>query len=255
MDNGSTEIVTAKFEKDFPQIRVIRNPQNYGFARGNNIGIKYARGEYCLLLNSDCELFNNAIDLAYKKMEGKKEIGALSGKLITPLGERQLVSGSLPSIKKEIFGIIGTLGISRLNDKYEKLIINDIEHETEFVVGAFMMLRKNVIEQFPEGKLNEDFFMYYEDLQWCHQIKKLGYKILYYPEAVIVHHGGSSSTIQLIEENMWVNSVKFMKIVKGQFYSYLYYLLVIIRSYLNKNEVPVGKVLNLLFKPTYPQEK
>lgn len=197
VDNASTEYDANLFLKAFPNIKLIKNKINVGFAKGNNIGIAESSGKYILLLNSDTELNNNAVYLSYKKLQSDKKIGALSARLLSPDNSIQHPAGRFPSVYLELREFFRVNNFTN-KVKLAKLYLYDrFDHQSEtecdWIWGTFFMFPRKILRLFQENKLNEDFFMYGEDMQWCWHINKTGHKILYFPEAEVLHHGGAST--------------------------------------------------------------
>lgn len=207
VDNGSADKDPALFSEIFPGIKLIKSKENLGFAKGNNLGIKEATGKYILLLNSDTKLQSNAIKSTYDYLEAHPEAGAVSAKLIFPDGRHQSVCQRFPSIKYSLFELF------RLNKLLPKKIAGKIllgsffDHsknvEPDWVWGAYFMFRKKLLDLLPNKKLNETYFLYNEDMQWCWDIKKLGYQIHYNPKDEVIHYMGGSSgeKEKLIQQN------------------------------------------------------
>ncbi len=191
LDNRSTDGSTEMVRAEFPQVRLIENGANLGFSKGNNVAIKQAMGKYILLLNSDTEVRPDTFDLCIKRLEQDQIIGALGCKVLLP-------DGSLDQACRRKFpnpwnSFLRLFGLKRLSDYNVSGDINT-ESEVDAITGAFMMVRKSVIDQV--GLLDEEYFMYGEDLDWCWRIKEAGFKILYYPQASITHFKyGSSQAI------------------------------------------------------------
>lgn len=233
VDNASEECKPEQFLTHFPQVKLVKNKQNLGFAKGNNKGIEHAQGEIILLLNSDTELLNDAITIASNKLLSDENIGVISGQLTYPDGQVQPVSGRFPNVKREIRELLRLN--KRFNDKqradyYLGAAFNHkTEKEVDWVWGAFFMFRKRDLKHFPGQKLHEDFFMYGEDVQWCYHFKKVvGKKILYTPEPKVVHYLGGSSHDTDVEirhlTRMLPNEYRWMASVRGVWYAKLYYL-------------------------------
>ncbi|GAB4128602.1 MAG: glycosyltransferase family 2 protein [Raineya sp.] len=235
VDNASSECSADKFLELFPQITLIKSPENVGFAKGNNLGLQYAKGEYILLLNSDIELLENSIYQAIEHCKKNPNIGVLSTALIYPNGTLQPVANRFPSIYLEI---IELLRIQKFLPRMwrEKILLGfffsqDRTIEADWVWGAFFLTKKSIIELFPEKKLFDSFFMYYEDVQWCHYIKKkLRYKIIYFPETKVLHHGSASSPnseekkVAKLEQNL-NNEKVFLQAAYGKCYLKILYWL------------------------------
>ncbi|MES2388323.1 MAG: glycosyltransferase family 2 protein [Bacteroidota bacterium] len=204
VDNASADRNPDDFLKEFPDITLVKSPDNCGFAKGNNLGIARSTGNYVLLLNSDTELVNNAIHLAWERMKADPNIGVLSSKLIFPDGRLQYPASRTLSLKyelRELLRMNRNLTKEQKADLYLSNLFNhEEEKEADWVWGAFFMMPRIVLNRFPEvvpgqteAKLPDKFFMYVEDIMWCWYIKKLGYKVLYYPDAVVIHYIGGSS--------------------------------------------------------------
>jgi len=232
VDNASVECLPQLFKKQFPAIILVESSVNLGFAGGNNLGLKTAKGDYILLLNSDTELVNNAIAIAYQRMKNDAKIGALSTKLIYPDGRIQPTANRFPSLKTELRELLRLNKLLSPEQRIETFLGAQFDHQTErecdWIWGAFFMLKRQIINQFPQQKLHDNFFMYAEDVQWCFAIKRLGYKVLYYPEAVVIHYLAGSATAtgsetERYHQKILPNNFKLLKIEKGVFYAYTFY--------------------------------
>jgi GT2 family glycosyltransferase len=177
VDNGSTGTESEAFVKLFPELRYLKLSSNVGFAKANNLGIKKAAGEYILLLNSDTELVNNACLEGVRIMKANEHVGVLSGQLLNPDGTLQAVAGVFPSIKREIKELFRLTRFYKGEKRAIYYLWDQWDYnrplEVDWVWGAFFMFRKKEVEQFPDGKLHDNFFMYYEDVQWCYYFKKV----------------------------------------------------------------------------------
>jgi GT2 family glycosyltransferase len=199
VDNASHERNPDDFINIFPEIILIKSEQNLGFAKGNNLGIAQAKGEYILLLNSDCELLNNAPLLSYDYMEKNNSCGMSTVQLQYPNGKLQYNCRRFRTISWELLELI-PLYLLLPKKKRESLMLHHyFDHQRQidcdWVWGAYMFFPSKILLQLPGEKLAEDFFMYCEDTLWCWQIKQLGYTINFLPEAKVMHvHKGSSNS-------------------------------------------------------------
>ncbi|WP_291276105.1 glycosyltransferase family 2 protein, partial [Flavobacterium sp.] len=198
VDNASTECDPNIFKKEFPDIDLVINQTNKGFAGGNNDGITKAKGDYILLLNSDTELVNDAISIAVQTMESNLKIGILTGRLIYPDGRTQGVAGSFPSLKNEMMELLRLSKFESAEKKSGRLKGDLWDYTkptaTDWVWGTFFMFNKNMLNLFPDKKLHEDFFMYFEDVLWCYHVHKHTDLLVYYsPEPLIIHHLAGSN--------------------------------------------------------------
>jgi GT2 family glycosyltransferase len=240
VDNNSTECNMSILTELFPQIVFIQSYINLGFAGGNNLGLLKAQGEYVLLLNSDTELVNDAISLAVARMKSDETIGALSTKLIYPDGTPQPIAGRFPSLTTELFELFRLTKFeskeNRRNRLHADLLDYSIYTETDWLWGAFLLIPSAVLKQFPLQKLHEDYFMYYEDVQWCYFIKHtLNRKVVYTPEGIVIHHIGGSSTVKdpwdNLKNKILPNQYNFLIKTHGYIYTYLFYLIKIMHYY------------------------
>lgn len=254
VDNASAECDADLFKQKFPQITLIKSPENGGFAKGNNLGIARAKGEYILLLNSDTELINNALYESVMVMRVNPKVGVMSGKLLYPDGRVQGVAGRLPSLKmelQELFRLNKSLTPAQRATYY---LGNEFDYQTEikagWVWGAFFVFPANILQKFPQNKLQDDFFMYGEDLQWCWYIKNLGYEILYSPKPVAYHYISASSKVTEEEKALkksLPNLVLLMRKQKGYFYTIFYFLVQAIHLLTLRNKKDAKKAI-VIFK-------
>ena len=187
-DNGSADGSQEMVKSQFPQAKLTENGKNVGFSKGNNAAIGQSSGRYVLLLNSDTEVRPNTLDLCVKRMEADKDIGILGCKVLLP-------DGSLDKACRRKFpnpwnSFLRLFGLRRFSNYNINSPVNQ-EVEIDAVTGAFLMIRREAMDKV--GLLDEDYFMYGEDLDWCWQVKHTGFKVLYYPQAEITHYKYSSS--------------------------------------------------------------
>ena len=192
VDNGSKDESVEevkKFKMQNLKLKIIENKTNLGFAGGNNVGIRKALGEYILLLNSDTFLKDNALLKMVKFLDSRPDISVLGPRLLNQDGSFQASVGRFPTLPvvfwmlfKEHFG----------GSEYVRLSPKE-ESEVDWLMGAALMARKNIFKK--AGLLDENIFMYMEEVEWCYRVKKAGFKIYFYPEAEIIHlWQGSSRT-------------------------------------------------------------
>jgi hypothetical protein len=196
VDNGSTDGSVETIKVLYPQIIFLPQNENLGFAKANNIAIKQAKGRYILLLNPDTVVLNDCLDLMIDFMDQNPDVGAAGCKVVLPDGSLDLAcKRSFPTPENSFYHVLGLAKLfpkSRRFGQYNLTYLDENEtHEVDCLVGAFMMVRREVIEQI--GLLDEKYFMYGEDIDWCYRIKNAGWKIVYYPRAQIIHYKGASS--------------------------------------------------------------
>lgn len=196
VDNNSTDVSVPMVRQNFPQVNLIENKENVGFAKANNQAIAKCTGDYILLLNPDTLILHNAIEQVVDFIDENPTIGICGCKVLNEDGTLQLACRrSIPTPGVAFFRLAGLSRLfpkSKIMAKYNLTYLNpDIPHEVGAVSGAFLMIRKKSLEEI--GGLDERFFMYGEELDWCLRTKNAGWKVMYYPKAEIVHYKGECS--------------------------------------------------------------
>jgi GT2 family glycosyltransferase len=196
VDNASTERSARDFLDVFPDVIVIENSFNSGFAKGNNIGITRASGEVVLLLNSDAELKNNALGICRHVLSQNEKVGVVASRLEYPDGRVQHNCQRFPSVRASLFEFFrlqkvlpGGVGAHTLFGSFFR---HDEMAYPDWVWGTFFMFRKRDLSSLPAKKLDDRFFMYVEDMQWCLDFRRAGFEVCFEPRARVVHHMGKS---------------------------------------------------------------
>ncbi|RZK29369.1 MAG: glycosyltransferase, partial [Hymenobacter sp.] len=197
VDNASTECDPSRFVEAFPNIKLVRNPNNSGFAKGNNLGIQHAEGETILLFNSDAACLNDALTLTYRALMAAPQVGLTTARLEYPTGAIQPSCGRFPSVGLQLLELSRLQKLLSAEQKGRVLQGTFFDYvqplSPDWVWGTYFHIRREVLERMPEGKLADDFFMYAEDLQWSYTVRQLGYDIRYVPEAHVLHHFSQST--------------------------------------------------------------
>ena len=196
MDNNSVDGSLKMLNYKFPKVIVISNKTNTGFSVANNQGINIAKGEHILLLNPDTVVQEDTLLKCVKFLDTNKNAGALGIKMFNGKGEFLPESKrGLPTPRVAFFKIFGLSSIfpkSRIFGQYHLGYLDEDEnHVVEVLSGAFMMIKKRVIEKV--GNLDETFFMYGEDIDLSYRIIKEGIKTTILPESNIIHYKGEST--------------------------------------------------------------
>ncbi|WP_216689952.1 glycosyltransferase family 2 protein [Hymenobacter siberiensis] len=197
VDNASTECDPGLFAQRFPTIKLVRNPDNSGFAKGNNLGIRHAIGETILLFNSDAACLNDAVTLTYQELMADAKLGLTTARLEYPDGRIQHSCGRFPSINLQLVELLRLQKFMSAEQRGRILQGAFFSHDEplypDWVWGTYYHLKRGVIDKMPGGQLADDFFMYAEDLQWSYTVRKLGYNIKYVPQARVMHHFSQST--------------------------------------------------------------
>jgi GT2 family glycosyltransferase len=224
VDNASTECEPENFLKEFPQLTLVKNDVNAGFANGNNLGIQRARGEYILLLNSDTILREDSIFKCLNYLKAYKGAGVAGCRMIFPGGAIQHTARKFRSINWELLDLIRFIPMMMPYKRRSHLMLGkyfkcDENVECDWVSGAFLMFEKKILDRLPQHKLDDRFFMYGEDQLWCEQIKNLGYKVIFYSGTTIVHLGSASTDVKKqirLRRTMMKHELEVMRQRKGR---------------------------------------
>lgn len=197
VDNASTDGSAQAVEERLPQVRLMRNRENLGYAQANNQGLRHAEARYYLLLNPDTVLARDTLARMLRFMEERPEVGIAGPKLVLADGRLDLACRrSFPSPEVSFYRMVGLSRLfprSRRFGRYNLTYLDpDQVTEVDSVVGAFMLIRADVLEQV--GYLDEAFFMYGEDLDLAYRAKAVGWKVYYNPEVEVLHYKRSAST-------------------------------------------------------------
>jgi hypothetical protein len=200
VDNASSERDPKDFLREFPQLQLIESKTNSGFAGGNNLGIAAARGEFVLLLNSDTLLTEDSISKTVSYLKNNPQIGVVGCRQVFPDGKVQYSARKFRTISWELLDLFRFIIYAMSYQRRSRLMLgqffqHDESVEADWVNGAYFLLPKSLIQQLPGGKLDERFFMYGEDVLWCEQIKKLGYKIFFLADTTIIHISSGSTDL------------------------------------------------------------
>lgn len=194
--DGSVEMVRdlRVEEGHFPNVRFIANEDNRGFSAANNQGISIAEGRYVLLLNPDTEIVGDALTTLGAFADAHLDVGMAVPQLLNPDGTVQSSRRRFPTLLTALFEStwlepVAPRGL--LDHYYVVDQPDDVIQDVDWVTGAAMLVRREAIEDV--GPLDEGFFMYSEELDWCRRLRAAGWRIVYVPTAQIVHHGGKSS--------------------------------------------------------------
>jgi N-acetylglucosaminyl-diphospho-decaprenol L-rhamnosyltransferase len=210
VDNGSSDGSAERVREQFPQARLIVSPRNGGFAYGNNLALRPLvfpdagmppSPNYVMLLNNDTIVPTGAFDGLVDYLETHSDVGVVGPKLLLPDGSLDMACRrSFPTPTIAFYRLTGLSRLfphSQRFGRYNMTYLDpDVETEVDAVVGACMLLRSSVIQEV--GLLDEQFFMYGEDLDWAYRIKQYGWRIVYYPRVQVWHYKRASSTRRAI---------------------------------------------------------
>ncbi len=212
VDNGSSDNSVKVIRREFPQVKLIENRENLGFARANNQAInKQSRARYFLLINPDTSFRANSAYEMIKFMDDHPQVGILGCKILNTDGTIQPSNSGFPNLFTEFLRVFqlkrlipgvrlrkkigekwsGMLG-STLREYFRVYWDSERIREVDWVTGACLLVRRKAMEDV--GLLDEDFFMYYEDADWCYRMREKGWKTFYFPSFEVVHYVGKSDS-------------------------------------------------------------
>jgi GT2 family glycosyltransferase len=198
VDNASSDGSAEMVAKEFPWARLIRNVENVGFARANNLAMRVARGQWFLLLNSDTVLIDDSVGRLFARVRNEPGLGIAHCRLLMPDRRLQYSTYRFPSIRLAVledFGLYKLLSRARRGEVlFGGYWEQDEERDVDWVAGSFMLCPRRVFEE--TGGFSEAYFMYGEDMEWCYRIRDRGWRIRYYPDASVVHLDHSSADIR-----------------------------------------------------------
>ena len=196
VDNNSVDDSVRMVKEKFPEVHLIANKDNPGFSIANNQAIRISKGEYVLLLNPDTVIEEDTLEKCVAFMDARPQAGGLGIKMID--GSGNFLPESKRGFPSPFVAFCKTFGLSRIFPKSKTFnhyhlgyLDDDKNHEVEVLAGAFMMLRKSVLDEI--GLLDEIFFMYGEDIDLSYRIVKAGYKNYYFADSTIIHYKGEST--------------------------------------------------------------
>ena len=223
VDNASSDGSPAMVGERFQQVRLIENLQNVGFARANNQAVRHSTARLVLLLNPDTEVRAGALQALVDFIDARPLTGAAGARLLNSDGTLQASCYPEPTLSRELWrlfhlDLIAAYGVYHMTD-WDTATARPVD----IVLGACLLIRRQALDQV--GLLSEDYFMYTEELDLCHDLRRAGWQIHWVPEAQVLHYGGQSTT--------QVASEMFIKLYQGKV------------AYFRKHQ---GRVAALLYK-------
>jgi GT2 family glycosyltransferase len=202
IDNGSDDGTPELIDSKYPEVILIRNENNMGFARAANQGFELARGQYIFLLNQDTRIRDGAIVQLADRMKGEDKIGTIGPRFIGFDGRLQKSCRAFPNYSNMFFAMTGLSRLfpgSRILAEWKMTWFDHLtEREVDQPMGAALMIRRNVLEEL--GGFDEAFGIFFNDVDFCRRVKEAGYINLYYPDAVVEHFYGG--TIRKMKASM-----------------------------------------------------
>lgn len=195
VDNASQDSSADAVVRSFPEVRVIRNPVNLGFAGGVNVGLRAARERYVLLLNPDARVVGDAIPRLLEYAEAHPEAGVIGARILNPDGSDQECAFRFPSLLNLLLSASWLYALFPGSPFWnrERYGGSDpgVAAAVDFVCGAAFLIRRELLQRI--GAFDEEYFMYSEEMDFCYRARQAGWQVHYAPAARVVHEGGGSS--------------------------------------------------------------
>lgn len=189
-DNGSTDGSDRLVREQWPDIRLIENGKNLGFAAAVNRAIAVARGRYLVLMNSDAQLTPDALETIGRFMDEQSDVAIAGGGLVDPDGTAQNSAAALPGMATE-FGLKPALKLLFPRRFPGRVTGRHAPFEVDSIIGALMVVRADAVRRV--GGLDEDYFFFLEETDWCLRMKRAGMRVMVVPDARIIHHQGKTA--------------------------------------------------------------
>ena len=196
VDNASTDGTPELVAELYPEFKLIRNPENFGFAKANNIGIAQSLGDFVCLVNSDVKFLDDCISPMIDYLSQNPAVGMLGPKMLAPDGKVWRSTMRFPTLWNHFSRALGLDIAFKKSRRFGGLLMSDFDHRTtapvEVLNGWFVVVRRSALDRV--GPLDPQFFMYGEDVDWCYRFHNAGEGVVFFAEAGAIHYGGASSS-------------------------------------------------------------
>lgn len=194
VDNGSADETPRAVLRQFPDTEVIALPQNVGFGAGNNCGLRKMKGRQAVLLNSDTIVLRDGLEACVRFLDEHQDVGVVGPQLLNPDRTKQNCIHNSPTLVSEVVSqsLLRRLAPGRYPSKRV-----DFGHpvDVEAVLGACLFVRREVIDEV--GLIDEDYFFFLEETDWCHRIRSRGWRVVHLPDAFVIHLYGEATKKKL----------------------------------------------------------
>jgi GT2 family glycosyltransferase len=195
VDNASTDGSQEMVETKYPKVNLIKNKENLGFPKGNNMGVKASQGKYVYILNSDIKVLEGCVDALADFMDQNPKVGFCGPRVFYKDMTHQSSCRRNPSLWNNFCSASGLAtafkGSKIFSGEHMFYFKGDRQMDVDVLVGCFWVARRAALDQF--GLLDEGFFIYAEDVDWCKRCWKAGWRVVFFPGAQAIHYGGAST--------------------------------------------------------------
>jgi GT2 family glycosyltransferase len=217
VDNNSGDGSVELVREQFPKVVLLPQHENLGYHKGNNIGIKAARGKYIMILNTDIAFLDNSLDKMYQFMEAHPQVALMGPKLKNPDGSIQASCLRFPNFWVPILRrtFLGKYQFAK--SILSQYLMTDFDHQTtrrvDWILGACIIVRRDAIDRV--GMMDEDLFLYFGDIAWCRSFWAAGYQVFYFVDTHIVHyHQRESAQSGIFSKIFWIHIKDWFKYLK-----------------------------------------
>ena len=257
VDSNSSDQTVPMLRERYPQVKLLAQNENVGFTGGNNIGLAEAKGRYLLLLNPDTKVLGNAIPRMMEYLDQNPDVGIVGPHTLNEDGSTQSTRRRFPTFWIGLFEStwLQPYAPKSLLDYY--YVTNDVPADAtldvDWVQGSAMMVRREVYEQI--GGLDDGYFMYSEELDWCKRAKQAGWRVVFLGDAKIIHYGGKSSEQAVARSHILFqqSKLRYFRKYHGWLTAQVLRLFLLL-NYLAQLEIEAGKLL-LGHKPAMRRER
>jgi GT2 family glycosyltransferase len=225
VDNASIDGSPEMVRTLFPDVHLIANSSNIGFARANNLILKSLASRCALLLNPDTEPYPHSIERLCLFMDAHPDAGACGPKLLNTDGSLQPNGAFFPSLTRDFLAVTGLRRLA--NKRFEITMVNgrenfDILAQVDQISGACLMVKKEAIDRV--GILDDRFFMFAEEVEWCFRLKKAGYNVYYVPDAHVTHHWMASvrQSGKAMNAQLYRSQLLYYQITSGSLKAFIF---------------------------------
>jgi GT2 family glycosyltransferase len=236
VDNASSDGSPELVRTDYPECRLVETDANLGFAKGNNIGIALATGKYLFLVNSDVKFLPGCVENLLELMEANPDVALAGPQMQGADGSIRRSTMRFPTLWNSFCRAMALDSVFPRSGVFAGYLMGDFNHqqtrEVEILNGWFWVVRREALDQV--GGLDEDFFMYGEDMDWSYRFRKAGWRNVFCAESTAVHYGGASSAVapaRFYVEKQRAN-VQYWKKHHGRFAAFVYLWTVLLQELL-----------------------
>ncbi len=251
VDNASTDESVVMIREQFPLVNLIENSENIGFARANNLALRQSRGEYLMLLNPDTQLKAGALQTLVEFIANNPQAAAAGPRILNPDGSLQPSCSPTPTLLREMLRLLHAPGVRP--DGYYPMHSWDqsTPRQVDTMLGACIVIKREALEQI--GFLDEDYFIYSEEVDLCTRLKQAGWELYWVPQSEIVHYGGQS-TQQVAQEmffRLYEGKLIYFRKHRGKLAANLYKIILAVAALMRIASSPLA----LLRGPTVRQSQ